>query len=117
MCLFQQGEVLPFHCSRRREGQAILEKNDESRNDETNHHREHGSNEKSFEVHRIVFVTSHPFRPWKHHKRWGDGANDEPIEDQPVHQIKQEGHSKGTQEDIEKAEIGRIRRESRCYGQ
>src|SRR6266700_5989708 len=47
-----------------------LQKGGENCNDETNYSSEHSSNEKSPEVHCIVFVSSHPFGPWQNHKLW-----------------------------------------------
>src|SRR5947209_917592 len=86
-----------------RERQAHLKKEDKSRNHETNHYREHCSNEKSFKVHGIVFVPVHSLCAWDDHELWRHGTENEPIEDQPVHQIREEEHSKGTQEDTVKA--------------
>src|SRR5215469_4998258 len=85
-----------------------------SSNKQSNSSSEHGSNQKSSHMHPIVSVSGHLFRPWQNHEFGRQSTEDEPVQDQPVHYVRQEHDPKRAQEDEHKALVGGF--DSLCSG-
>lgn len=85
-----------------------LEKDEDESDEEANHSSKPYPNKKSPEMHPIVFVSSHPLRSRQHHEARSDGTDDEPIQDQPIHQIKEKDDACCAEEDLKQVAVRRF---------